>query len=131
MRLRVCQLRARGYARRSGEVSNGASYVGDLIMGEVWVSPTERRHAAQLSPGGHHGKNVLPCLFEPTLINIGYDWFQLRGYERIDVGDGPLLVVQEWRCEFVTVRDGKTDRPWHPSIEKEFKREVGHVPERK
>jgi hypothetical protein len=38
-------------------------------------------------------------LIEPQLAMIGDQELILRGYERLSDDEGPLTVLQEWRCE--------------------------------
>ena len=38
-------------------------------------------------------------LIEPQLLRLGDQALILRGYERLQNDEGPLTVLQEWRCE--------------------------------
>jgi hypothetical protein len=38
-------------------------------------------------------------LLEPQLLMLGDQALILRGYERLVSDEGPLTVLQEWRCE--------------------------------
>ncbi|GAA5172305.1 hypothetical protein GCM10025770_38250 [Viridibacterium curvum] len=99
-------------------------------MKGVWVRRNETRNAAILSTGGGRPELIVPELFEPVLTGISRGGFQLRGYERIDQGDGPYLVLQEWQCEELSLRDARYDRDWHPVIEKLLRKRDGVPPSR-
>jgi hypothetical protein len=54
--------------------------------------------AIKLSPSEPANSNTLPEMYSPVLDGFSLNAFCLRGYERVETPEGPIGVVQEWRC---------------------------------
>ena len=95
MRCRVYLLRRRGRRLPWREVSNGASFEGDLSTHYLSLEHARYFVATLIAAGDALRRPLLPVLYEPVLTGIGHGRLLLRGFERIDES----AVVQEWRCE--------------------------------
>ena len=59
----------------------------------------QRYVVATLRDGDPLGGSKVPELYEPVFTGMATLAFRLRGFERVEMGDGPVAVVQEWHCE--------------------------------
>src|SRR2546421_566323 len=98
MRFRIYQLRRRGRRLPWPEVKNGPSYVGDL-RSHTADHNGERYHVMHLVPDDGPMALGIIELYEPTLLSFAPLAFRVRGFERVEDGDGGYGVVQEWHCE--------------------------------
>lgn len=51
--------------------------------------------------GGAKCPDLIPPLYESTLLIVGSDYFQLRGFERLGMGVDAFTVLQELYCTTV------------------------------
>ena len=98
MRFKVYLLRRRGRLLLWREVVNGPSFVGDLSTHEV-TRGKQRYMVATLRDGDPIAGSKVPELYEPVFTRMATLAFRLRGFERVETGEGSVAVVQEWHCE--------------------------------
>jgi hypothetical protein len=102
MRCRVYLLRRRGRRVSLNEIENGPVYEGQLSA-YYMDGKGERYLVASLSGPRPKMIRMLPELYEPVLVAIGDQVMILRGFERLGEGDAACAVVQEWRCEVLSI----------------------------
>lgn len=84
------------------EINNLPALTGFLRMFQVanrtlgTVTVLELRDSGNQTDTGR-----LATLFEPVLVNVGDNRMVFRGFERQVSEDGPVGLVQEWRCELI------------------------------
>jgi hypothetical protein len=98
MKFTVYLLRRRGVRLAWREVRNGPRHTGQLTSYRV-DKAGESFNVAALSPDDPQAERLVPDLFEPVLIGLSPLALRLRGFERIENGEGTFAAVQEWHCE--------------------------------
>jgi hypothetical protein len=94
MKVRVRTLRSQGRkVKQYGTAAQGV--VGDLTMHTMAESGANSYTVATLRAGAPKDPDLLPPLYEPTMVTIGGTGLLLRGFESIDGAS----CVQEWHCE--------------------------------
>ena len=96
MRFKVFCLRRRGRRLAWRDVRNGPSYVGDLLSRYV-DHGGYRYHVLTLTSAAPMEEPLLE-LYEPALLTMAPLAFRVRGFERVNVGQG-YTVLQEWHVE--------------------------------
>jgi hypothetical protein len=98
MRFKVYLLRRLGRRRPWRDVKNGHTYLGTLIT-HLETRNGEQYNVLQLQPSDPMSTDRPPKLYEPVLLGFAPLAFRLRGFERVESGDGDYGVVQEWHVE--------------------------------
>jgi hypothetical protein len=99
VRFKVYPMRNRGRAVEWRDIKNGPSFVGDLRFHSIQIGEKVHRVATLFSGNKPDAKNILPDLFDPTVLEISTQTLQVRGYERVNGREGVHAVLQEWLCE--------------------------------
>jgi hypothetical protein len=93
MKVRVRPLRSHGRkVKQYGTAAQGI--VGEITMHRM-LGGEQSYTAATLKAGLPKDPDLLPPLYEPTLVTISSNGLLLRGFESIDGAS----YVQEWHCE--------------------------------
>jgi hypothetical protein len=99
MRFKVYRLRRAGRRLQLRDVLNEAPHFGELVT-HIVTRRGRQYSAASLRPVASPAREPqIPDLYEPTLLGMSPLALRLRGYERLDDGEGSRAVLQEWHCE--------------------------------
>lgn len=99
MRLRVVTTRRRGVSRTPREVTRAAGVVGELLVCERLDALLRRttRVATLTTVGDAKATDLLPPLFDATLLWLSPQGFVLGGTERVTLDDGQQVELgQAW-----------------------------------
>ncbi len=96
MRFKVYPLRRRGRRLPWRDVRNGPAQVGELLSRFI-DHGGYRYHVLTLASGAPMEQPLME-LYEPVLLTMAPLAFRVRGFERVEVGQG-YTVLQEWHVE--------------------------------
>ena len=100
MRFRVTPTHYRGIARPKRETAHADGIVGDLVTCNRTDELLKRTTlvATLMDPkGGAKAPELLPALYDATIVLIASGGMMFRGCERIDLDDGEIgEYVQGW-----------------------------------
>lgn len=103
MHFKVQRMRARGVVMTRGERSSQDEASGELRVEEHGDGLLGRslRTARLLSTGQGIHRDLLPPLYDVTLVAMAANGFTLTGFERIGEGKGTVEYAQSWWCRSV------------------------------
>jgi hypothetical protein len=99
MRFKVYTMRRCGRRLAWRDVINGPAYIGDLRSHTVEHGSSRYEVLTLFDSDAPNAGRSIPDLYEPVLVRMTVLAFRVRGYERLEAGDQPVGVVQEWHCE--------------------------------
>ena len=94
----VKRLRIEGRRRTQREINTDPGALGELRQHKARTAATGSEYTVlRLTSGGAKLLDIIPPLFEPTLLGADSEHLSLRGFERLGIGDDPFTVLQEWQ----------------------------------
>lgn len=98
----VKRLRIDGRRRTQREINTDPGAIGELRQHKGRTSASGLEYTVlQLTSGGAKLLDIIPPLYEPTLLGANSEHLSLRGFERIGQGAAAFTVLQEWYCTTV------------------------------
>jgi hypothetical protein len=98
----VKRLRIEGRRRRQRDINADPGALGELRQHKARAAASGSEYTVlQLTSGGAKLLDIIPPLYEPTLLGVNSDHFSLRGFERLGQGADAFTVIQEWYCTTV------------------------------
>jgi hypothetical protein len=98
----VKRLRIEGRRRHQREINADLGALGELRHHQVPTGPKGLEYSVlKLVSGETQCADLIPPLYESTLLIVGSDHFKLRGFERLGKGADAFTVLQEWYCTTV------------------------------
>jgi hypothetical protein len=90
VKFKVVSLRNRGRRLPWSEARNGPWHVGDLVSRQV-NQKRQRHNVLTLRPADPVVGSPIADLYEPVLVRFSLLAFRIRGFERVEGPQGPLL----------------------------------------
>lgn len=94
----VKRLRVEGRRRRPREISTDPGALGELRQHGGRAANGSEYSVLRLTSGGGKLLDIIPPLYEPTLLGANSEHLSLRGFERVGEGAAAFTVLQEWHC---------------------------------
>ena len=94
----VIRLRTGGRRRRPRDISTDAGALGELAQHRARAANGSEYSVLRLTSGGAKLLDIIPPLYEPTLLGANSEHISLRGFERVGEGATAFTVLQEWHC---------------------------------
>lgn len=98
----VKRLRTEGRRRHQRDINSDPGALGELRQHQVPTGPKGLEYSVlKLVSNGAKCANIIPPLYESTLLIVDSEHFSLRGFERLGEGADAFTVLQEWHCTTV------------------------------
>ena len=98
----VKRLRIEGRRRSQREINTDPGAIGELRQHKARTAANGLEYTVlRLASGGAKLLDIIPPLYEPTLLGASSAHFSLRGFERVGEGAAAFTVLQEWHCTTV------------------------------
>jgi hypothetical protein len=97
----VKRLWVEGRRRRPRDISADAGTLGELRQHRARAANGSEYSVLKLTSNGAKCLDIIPPLYESTLLIVDSEHFKLRGFERLGLGDDAFTVLQEWYCTTV------------------------------
>jgi hypothetical protein len=98
----VKRLRIEGRRRPPRDINADPGVLGEFRQHNARAAGNGPAYSVlQLTSGSAKCPDIIPPLFESTLLVVDSEHFKLRGLERLGEGADAFTVLQEWYCTTV------------------------------
>lgn len=98
----VKRLRIEGRRRTQRDINTDPGAIGELRQYKTRAAASGLEYTVlRLASGGAKLLDIIPPLYEPTLLGASSAHLSLRGFERLGQGADAFTVLQKWHCTTV------------------------------